>query len=74
MEDKPRTDLGQAEVEKDLRRAATEGKCNFTNLFFILIWHDSPFSCATIKCNFTVHFLLQCMSVNRFKMKLMATN
>ena len=30
MEDKPRTDLGQAEDKKDLRRAATEGKCNFT--------------------------------------------
>ena len=23
--------------------------------FFILIWRDSPFSRATIKCNFTVH-------------------
>ena len=33
MEDKPRTDLGQAEDKKDLRRAATEGKCNFTLLF-----------------------------------------
>ena len=37
MEDKPRTDLGQAEDKKDLRRAATEGKCNFTkNLIFPL--------------------------------------
>mgnify|MGYP001799563877 CR=1 FL=1 len=24
------------------------------NAFFILIWHDSPFSCATIKYDFTV--------------------
>ena len=30
MEDKPRTDLGQAEDKKGLRRAATEEKCNFT--------------------------------------------
>ena len=29
-EDKLRTDLGQAEDKKDLRRAATKGKCNFT--------------------------------------------
>ena len=34
MEDKPRTDLGQAENKKDLRRAATEGKCNFTILSY----------------------------------------
>ena len=32
MEDKPRIDLGQAEDKKDLRRAATEGKCNFTQI------------------------------------------
>ena len=32
MEDKPRTDLGQAEDKKDLQRAATEGKCNFNGL------------------------------------------
>ena len=32
IEDKPKTDLGQAEDKKDLRRAATEGKCNFTDL------------------------------------------
>ena len=31
MEDKPRTDLGQAKDKKDLQRAATEGKCNFTD-------------------------------------------
>ena len=30
MEDKPRTDLGQAEDKKDLQRAAIEGNCNFT--------------------------------------------
>ena len=32
-EDKLRTDLGRAEEQKkDLQRAATEGKCNFTKL------------------------------------------
>ena len=31
MKNKPRTDLRQAEDKKDLQRAATEGKCNFTN-------------------------------------------
>ena len=31
MEDKPRTDLGQAEDKKYLRRADTGGKCNFTD-------------------------------------------
>ena len=30
-EDKPRTNQGQAKDEKHLRRAATEGNCNFTN-------------------------------------------
>ena len=30
MEDKRRTDLRQAEDKKDLQRAATKGKCNFT--------------------------------------------
>ena len=29
MEDKPRTDLGQAKDKKDLRRAATRGKLQF---------------------------------------------
>ena len=29
MEDKPRTDLGQAEDKKDLRRAAYRGKVQF---------------------------------------------
>ena len=29
-EDKPWTDLGQAEDKKDFQRAATEGKWNFT--------------------------------------------
>ena len=36
-EDKPRTDLGQAEDKQGkLRRAATEGKCNFIELFSAL--------------------------------------
>ena len=38
MEDKPRTDLGQAEDKKDLQRAATERKCNFT------LYSLSPFT------------------------------
>ena len=44
MEDKPRTDIGQAEDKKDLRRAATEGKCNFTesSLNFNFIPHKQP--------------------------------
>ena len=38
-EDKPRTDLGHAEVKMDLERAATEGKCNFTeNLSDETLW------------------------------------
>ena len=36
MEDKPRTDLGKSEDKKDLQRAATEGKGNFTELLLIL--------------------------------------
>ena len=34
MEDKPRTDQGQTEDKKDLLRAVTEGKCNFTEISF----------------------------------------
>ena len=34
MEDKPRTDLGQAEDKKDLRRAAYRGKVQFYQIFF----------------------------------------
>lgn len=33
MEDKPRTDLGQAEDKKDLRRAAYRGKVQFYPIF-----------------------------------------
>ena len=33
MEDKPRTDLGQAEDGKDLRRAAYRGKVQFYQKF-----------------------------------------
>ena len=33
MEDKPRTDLGQAEDKKDLRRAAYRGKVQFYHIF-----------------------------------------
>ena len=35
MEDKPRTDLGQAEDKKDLRRAAYRGKVQFYRNLFV---------------------------------------
>ena len=35
MEDKPRTDLGQAEDKKDLRRAAYRGKVQFYRIIFL---------------------------------------
>ena len=33
MEDKPRTDLGQAEDKKDLQRAAYRGKVQFYRIY-----------------------------------------
>ena len=37
MEDKPRTDLGQADDKKDLRRAAYRGKVQFYRVFFVIV-------------------------------------
>ena len=35
MEDKPRTELGQAEDKKDLRRAAYRGKVQFYRILYL---------------------------------------
>mgnify|MGYP001805142108 CR=1 FL=1 len=61
MEDKPRTDLGQAEDKKDLQRAATEGKCNFTKVYFHSIFGSS--GCSLIICVFYLNGYIECMKL-----------
>ena len=66
MEDRPRTDLGQAEDKKDLQRAAYRGKVQFYQKFFWKV--EIMFFAGTTHQPYFPHFNFilntDCLSMN----------